>query len=182
MKRTIQINLAGTIFNIDDDAYEILRDYLNAVERQFMSSVEGREVINDLEMRMSELFTERLKPLRQVIAADDVREVLKVLGAPEDIGGRRETGSHYSQNYSGHYRDSRRSRRMYRDGQDKSIGGVCSGLAYYFNTDPLLLRILFVIGLFMGFGFLLYLILWIALPAANSPEQIREMKTGSNYF
>ena len=53
MKRTIQINLAGTIFNIDDDAYEILRDYLNAVERQFMSSVEGREVISDLEMRMS---------------------------------------------------------------------------------------------------------------------------------
>lgn len=182
MKRTIQINLAGTIFNIDDDAYEILRDYLNAVERQFMSSVEGREVINDLEMRMSELFTERLKPLRQVIAADDVREVLKVLGAPEDIGGRRETGSHYSQTYSSQYRDGRRSRRMYRDGQDKSVGGVCSGLAYYFNTDPLLLRILFVIGLFMGFGFLLYLILWIALPVANSPEQIREMKTGSNYF
>jgi phage shock protein PspC (stress-responsive transcriptional regulator) len=71
---------------------------------------------------------------------------------------------------------------MYRDGQDKSIGGVCSGLAYYFNTDPLLLRILFVIGLFMGFGFLLYLVLWIALPQAVTPDQIREMKTGSSYF
>lgn len=182
MKRTIQINLAGTIFNIDDDAYEILRDYLNAVERQFLSSVEGREVINDLEMRMSELFTERLKPLRQVIATDDVREVLKVLGAPDDIGGHRDAGQRYTQSNSNRYGNGRRSRRMYRDGQDKSIGGVCSGLAYYFNTDPLLLRILFVIGLFMGFGFLLYLVLWIALPQAQSPEQIREMKTGSVYF
>lgn len=182
MKRTIQINLAGTIFNIDDDAYEILRDYLNAVERQFMSSVEGREVMHDLEMRMSELFTERLKPLRQVISAEDVSEVLKVLGAPEDIGGHHEGGPRHSQPYSSHYSGARRSRRMFRDTQDKSIGGVCSGLAYYFNTDPLLLRILFVIGLFMGFGFLLYIILWIALPQAQTPEQISEMKTGSNYF
>ena len=182
MKRTIQINLAGTIFNIDDDAYEILRDYLNAVERQFMSSVEGREVMHDLEMRMSELFTERLKPLRQVISIDDVREVLKVLGAPEDIGGRPDGAPRYSQTYNSRYNGGRRSRRMYRDGQDKSIGGVCSGLAYYFNTDPLLLRVLFIVGLFVGFGFLLYLILWIALPQAQSPEQISEMKTGSNYF
>jgi phage shock protein PspC (stress-responsive transcriptional regulator) len=182
MKRTIQINLAGTIFNIDDDAYEILRDYLNAVEHQFVSGVEGREVMHDLETRMAELFTERLKPLRQVISQEDVREILKVLGAPEDIGGHRESGQRYSQSGSGRYSGGRRSRRMYRDGQDKSIGGVCSGLAYYFNTDPLLLRILFVIGLFMGFGFLLYLVLWIALPQAITPEQISEMKTGSNYF
>lgn len=182
MKRTIQINLAGTIFNIDDDAYEILRDYLNAVEHQFMASVEGREVMHDLETRMSELFTERLKPLRQVISSEDVREVLKVLGAPEDIGGHREGGQPYSARHSGRYEGGRRSRRMFRDVQDKSVGGVCSGLAYYFNTDPLLLRILFVIGLFMGFGFLLYLVLWIALPQAQSPDQIREMKTGSYYF
>jgi phage shock protein PspC (stress-responsive transcriptional regulator) len=182
MKRTIQINLAGTIFNIDDDAYEILRDYLNAVEHQFMASVEGREVIHDLEMRMAELFNERLKPLRQVISAEDVREVLKVLGAPEDIGGRSTGNAGYSHSYTGRYRGGRRSRRMYRDGQDKSIGGVCSGLAYYFNTDPLLIRILFVIALFMGFGFLLYLVLWVALPQAQTPEQIREMKSGSYYF
>ena len=182
MKKTIQINLAGTIFNIDDDAYDVMRNYLNAVERQFMSGVEGREVMNDLETRMSELFTERLKPLRQVISIEDVREVLKVLGAPEDIGGRNGGGQRYSQPYSGNYGGARRSRRMYRDGQDKSIGGVCSGLAYYFNTDPLLLRILFVVGLFMGFGFLLYVVLWIAIPQAMTLDQISEMKSGSNSF
>jgi len=182
MKRTIQINLAGTIFNIDDDAYEMLRDYLTAVERQFASATDGREVIHDLELRMAELFTEKLKPLRQVISVDDVKEVLNILGNPEDIGGHKDTGYRYTNPYTGRYQGPRRSRRMYRDPQDKPIGGVCSGMAYYFNTDPLLIRILFVIALFMGFGFLLYLILWIALPVAQTPEQISEMKTGSNYF
>lgn len=182
MKRTIQINLAGSIFNIDDDAYEVLRDYLSAVERQFLSATDGREVIHDLELRMAELFTERLKPLRQVISVDDVREVLKVLGNPEDIGGRQDGGYRYTNPYSGRYQGRRRNRRMYRDPEDKPIGGVCSGMAWYFNTDPLLIRILFVIALFMGFGFLLYLILWIALPVAQTPDQVAEMKTGSNYF
>ena len=69
---------------------------------------------------------------------------------------------------------------MYRDPDDKPIGGVCSGLAYYFNTDPLLMRILFVIGLFIGFGFILYLVLWIALPLADTPEEIEEMRSGSS--
>lgn len=178
MKRTIQINLAGSIFNIDDDAYEILREYLTSVERQFAARTEGREVINDLEMRMAELFNERLKPHRQVVSAEDVREVLKTLGAPEDIGGRQETGHRYGPRYE----TGRRSRRMFRDPDDKPIGGVCSGLAYYFNTDPLLIRILFIIALFMGFGFLLYIVLWIALPLAQTPDQISEMKTGSHYF
>jgi len=182
MKRTVQINLAGTIFNIDDDAYEVLFDYLGAVERQFTSATDGREVIHDLELRMAELFTERLKPLRQVISVEDVQEVLKVLGNPEDIGGRQDPGYRFSSSRSGHYSRGRRSRRMYRDGDDKVLGGVCSGMAYYFNTDPLLMRILFVIALFMGFGFLLYVVLWIALPMAQTPDQISEMKTGSNYF
>jgi phage shock protein PspC (stress-responsive transcriptional regulator) len=182
MKRTIQINLAGTIFNIDDDAYEMLHDYLGAVERQFASATDGREVIHDLELRMAELFTERLKPLRQVVSTDDVREVLTILGNPEDIGGRKDTGYNTSSRHSSRYTGGRRSRRMYRDSEDKPVGGVCSGMAYYFNTDPLLIRILFVIALFMGFGFLLYIILWIILPVAQTPDQISEMKTGSNYF
>ncbi|MFH0761554.1 MAG: PspC domain-containing protein [Bacteroidota bacterium] len=181
MKRTIQINLAGTIFNIDDDAYEILHDYLGAVERQFTSATDGREVIHDLELRMAELFTERLKPLRQVVSIDDVQEVLAILGKPEDIGGRQDAGYQKSTRFSS-YSGGRRSRRMYRDSEDKQLGGVCSGMAYYFNTDPLLIRILMVIALFMGFGFLLYIILWIVIPVALTPDQISEMKTGSNYF
>ena len=181
MKRTIQINLAGSIFNIDDDAYEILHDYLSAVERQFTSATDGREVIHDLELRMAELFTERLKPLRQVVSIEDVREVLSILGNPEDIGGRQDAGYQKYSRRSG-YSGGRRSRRMYRDSEDKQLGGVCSGMAYYFNTDPLLIRILMVIALFMGFGFLLYIILWIVIPVALTPDQISEMKTGSNYF
>lgn len=179
MKKTIQINLAGSIFHIDDDAYDLLREYLNSVERQFASSADGSEIIHDLEVRMAELFTERLKPHRQVINLADVNEVLGVLGGPEDMGEGRDAG--YQRSSREHY-EGRRHRRMYRDPDDKPIGGVCSGLAYYFNTDPLLIRILFVVALFVGFGFLLYVVLWIALPMAQTPEQVREMKTGSHFF
>lgn len=178
MKKAIQINLAGAIFHIDEDAYEILRDYLNSVERKFGRSAEGAEVIQDLEARMAELFTERLKPHRKVISAEDVRDVLTTLGTPEDMGAGEEPEWSGSRNR----RTGKRYRRMYRDPDDKPIGGVCSGLGYYFNTDPLLIRILFVIALFIGFGFLAYIVLWIALPLAQTPEQISEMRSGSYFF
>jgi phage shock protein PspC (stress-responsive transcriptional regulator) len=175
MKKTIQINLAGTVFHIDDDAYELLRTYLNSVERKMQRDPGASEVLHDLETRMAELFTEKLGNHRQVVSIQDVRETLEVLGAPSDFGGqeRSQSGGH---NYQ------RRYKRMYRDPVDKPIGGVCSGLAYYFNTDPLLIRILFVIGLFAGFGFLLYLVLWIALPLAETAEQQEEMRSGTPVF
>lgn len=178
MKKAIQINLAGTIFHIDEDAYEILREYLNGVEHQFARSSDGAEVIEDMEHRMGELFTDRLKPHRKVISAEDVRFVLNTMGAPEDFGEKRP----FSEAGSRGRREGQRYRRMYRDSDDKPIGGVCSGLGYYFNTDPLLIRILFVIALFMGFGLLVYIVLWIALPLAQTPEQISEMRSGSYYF
>ena len=174
MKKTIQINLAGTVFHIDDDAYDLLRNYLNSVERKFSRDPGGSEVIQDLEIRMAELFTEKLSAHREVIAIQDVREVLEVLGGPSEMGSQESRGRD-------NYRHNRRYKRMYRDPEDKPIGGVCSGLAYYFNTDPLMLRILFVIGLFVGFGFLLYLILWIALPVAETPEQQEEMRSASAF-
>jgi phage shock protein PspC (stress-responsive transcriptional regulator) len=175
MKKTIQINLAGTVFHIDDDAYEILRKYINSVESKFSRDPGGSEVLNDLESRMAELFSEKLKNGREVINVQDVREVLEVMGAPKEMGSEERRGD------GSDYRYKRRYKRMYRDPDDKPIGGVCSGLAYYFNTDPLLIRILFVIGLFVGFGFLLYLVLWIALPMAETPEEIEEMRSGTSF-
>ncbi len=179
MKKAIQINLAGIVFHIDEDAYEILREYLTGVEHQFSGSSEGNEVIQDLEIRMAELFTERMKPHRKAISSEDVVAVLKTMGAPEDIG--ENMGEHHSHRGRERYSGKRHSR-MYRDSKDKPIGGVCSGLAYYFNTDPLLIRILFIIALFIGFGFLAYIVLWIALPLAQTSEQFSEMRSGSYYF
>ena len=179
MKKAIKINLCGIIFHIDEDAYEILREYLTGVEHQFSRSAEGSEVIQDLEIRMAELFSERMKPHRKVISSEDVRAVLITMGAPEDIGEKKH--EHYSHSGRDRFAGKRHSR-MYRDSEDKPIGGVCSGLAFYFNTDPLLIRILFIIALFVGFGFLVYIVLWIALPLAQTPEQISEMRSGSYYF
>ncbi len=180
MKKTIQINLAGTVFHIDDDAYDLLRNYLNSVERKFSRDPGGAEVIQDLETRMAELFTEKLNAHREVIGVQDVREVLEVLGAPSEMGGQEEERGQERRSRNEHRHD-RRYKRMYRDSVDSPVGGVCSGLAYYFNTDPLLLRILFIIGLFVGFGFLLYIVLWIALPVAESPQQLEEMRSGSSF-
>ncbi len=184
MKKTIQINLAGTVFHIDDDAYELLRNYLNSVERKFSHDQGGSEVIQDLESRIAELFTEKLNAHKEVVGLQDVRETLEVLGTPSDMGGQdnQEHQGGHGRRSRGDYGHDRRYKRMYRDSVDKPVGGVCSGLAYYFNTDPLLLRVLFVIGLLVGFGFLLYLVLWIALPVAESPEQLDEMRNGSRYF
>ena len=179
MKKAIQINLAGTVFHIDEDAYEILRDYLNGVEDQFSGSSDGSEVIQDMEHRMAELFAEKLRPHRKVIATEDVKEVLKTMGAPNDFG---EQKNKRAENTNRERRSNRHYRRMYRDPDDKPVGGVCSGLSYYFNTDPLLIRILFVISLFVGFGFLAYIVLWIALPMAQTADQVSEMRSGSHYF
>lgn len=187
MKKTIQINLAGTVFHIDDDAYDLLRNYLNSVEKKFSRDPGGSEVIQDLETRMAELFTEKLNAHREVVGIQDVKEALEVLGAPSDMGGqeggdRQEGHERHEGRDRNDYRHDRRYKRMYRDSVDKPVGGVSSGLAYYFNTDPLLIRILFVIGLFVGFGFLLYLVLWIALPVAESPQQLEEMRSGTRYY
>lgn len=179
MKRAIQINLAGTVFHIDEDAYAILRDYLNGVERQFSGSSDGPEVIQDMEHRMAELFTEKLSPHHKVIASEDVKDVLQTMGVPHDFG---EKTYNRSDNMNRERTGQRQYRRMYRDTVDKPVGGVCSGLGYYFNMDPLLLRILFVIALFVGFGFLVYIVLWIALPKAETQEQINEMRNGSIHF
>ena len=179
MKRAIQINLAGTVFHIDEDAYEILRNYLKGVENQFSGTSDGPEVIQDMEHRMAELFTEKLSDHHKVIALDDVKDVLQTMGAPNDFGEKKYTRS---ENVNRESTGRRHYRRMYRDSVDKPVGGVCSGLGYYFNIDPLLLRILFVIGLFVGFGFLVYIVLWIALPVAQTPEQINDMHNGPNHF
>jgi len=179
MKRAIQINLAGTVFHIDEDAYAILRDYLTGVENQFSGSNDGPEVIQDMEHRMAELFSEKLDPHHKVISTEDVRDVLKTMGAPNDFG---EKKYNRSENMNSERTGHRHYRRMYRNSVDKPVGGVCSGLGYYFNIDPLLIRLLFVIGLFVGFGFLVYIVLWIALPMAQTQEQIEEMRNGSNYY
>lgn len=169
MKLTVNINLGGYAFNMDEDAYERLRQYLKTIEREFSGESSSAEIISDIEGRVAELFKMRLTVYKQVINMRDVMEVMEILGSPELISG---SGSAESEP-----RTASSSCRIYRDPDRRIFGGVCAGLAAYLNMDALIIRIIFVI-LFLagGFGILIYLVLWVVLPEARTTAQKLEMR------
>jgi phage shock protein PspC (stress-responsive transcriptional regulator) len=173
MKKTLSINLSGSVFNIDDDAYQLLRDYLNLIERHFGNEEESKEIISDIEARIAELFKERITDFKHVITISDVEEIIDIMGQPEEIidpGDADQYGKKERFGPSGY-------RRMYRDPDNRIFGGVCSGMAAYWGTDPLIIRIIFVVAtlIFLS-GAVIYLILWIVLPEAKTTAQKLEMR------
>ena len=160
MDKTININLGGTLFQIDDEAFRKLRDYLQAINNRFGNVQGGHETIEDIESRIAEIFQSR-KGSAGVITRENVESMILIIGKPEDFDqseGEPEVPVYVSQ-----------KKRMYRNPEDKIIGGVCSGIATYLETDPVLFRILFVLfAAFFGVGFFVYIGLWIALPAAKT--------------
>ena len=134
MKVTVNINLGGYAFHVDDDAYERLRQYMKNLEKEFSGESSSAEIMSDIEGRIAELFRMRLNSYKQVITMKDVEEVMSILGSPEAISGGDTTEEV----------PPRAQRRIYRDPDGRIIGGVCSGLAAYFTWDPLIMRILFV--------------------------------------
>ena len=173
MKKAIKINLSGIIFHIDDDAYEKLKSYLDTISRHFSNKQESEEIIKDIEARIAELFQERITAEKQVITVTIVNEVIDIMGNPEDIA---DTGEGSDEQKSFHESYST-SKRLYRDPENSVIGGVCGGLAAYFGVDPVIFRLLFVIFLFAGgASILVYVILWIVLPKAETAAQKLEMR------
>jgi len=174
MKKAIKINLSGIIFHIDEDAYSKLKKYLDAISSHFSNQEESKEIINDIEARIAELFEEKKNKDEEVINLDLVNEVIEIMGNPEDIA---DTGDESSngQKQSGAYRT--KNKRLYRDPDNSVISGVCGGLGAYFNIDPIIFRLLFVIVLFAGGASLfIYIILWIVLQKAETAGQKLEMR------
>ncbi len=173
MKKTIKINLNGIIFNIDDDAYEKLKSYLDTISRYFSNKQESKEIIDDIEARIAELFNERVSAENQVITLTIVNQVIDIMGNPEDIA---DTGDGGDDQRSFHDSYSN-SKKLYRDPENSVIAGVCGGLSAYFNIDPVIFRLLFVIFFFAGgASVLVYVILWIVLPKAETAAQKLEMR------
>ncbi len=167
MNKTIIINISGAIFHIEEDAYEVLKSYMTEVKRHFGLSADSFEIVTDIENRIAELFSEILKrDMKQVITLPDVEAIITQMGRPVDFdlpdnaepAATEETESIKNPN-----------RKLYRDGDDKVLGGVCSGLAHYFSTDPVWLRLIWAL-LFIaaGFGTIPYIILWIVMPVART--------------
>jgi phage shock protein PspC (stress-responsive transcriptional regulator) len=175
MNKTISINLGGYFFHIDEDAYQKLSRYFDAVKRSL--SPDGRdEIMKDIESRIAELFQERLKNDKQVVGLSEIEEVISIMGQPEDYKIDDEKTSYQSSSTSStnfYYP----SKRLYRDKENGMIGGVMAGLGHYLGIDSLWLRILMVI-LFFGFGtgLFVYIVLWILVPEAVTTTQKLEMK------
>ncbi|MDQ6890325.1 MAG: PspC domain-containing protein, partial [Bacteroidota bacterium] len=170
MKKVININFQGSVVPIEETSYELLKQYTESL-RVYFADEEGRdEIINDIESRISELFQQRLKSGSTCITDDDVNVIFKNIGRPEDFeeaeGGEKKTNGH-KESPSGTFQFSRfneKSKRLYRDENNKILGGVCSGIAAYLGIDPVIVRVLFIVS---GIGFLAYILLWIFVPGSN---------------
>lgn len=170
MKITVSINLGGYSYNIDEDAYAELKRYLKNLELHFAAEESSSEILSDIESRMGELLRSRLTSYKQVITTEDVRYAISVLGTPEDISDNETTSA--SEKFA-----SRGYHRMYRDPDQRIIGGVCAGMGAYWHIEPWLVRVIFFIFAMMGgLGILLYFILWVVIPEAKTTAQKIEMK------
>ncbi|MGN7808292.1 MULTISPECIES: PspC domain-containing protein [Flavobacterium] len=173
MNKTVNINLGGMFFHIDEDAYLKLSRYFDAIKRSLNNSSGQDEIIKDIEMRVSELLTEKQKSEKHVVGLKDVDEVIAVMGQPEDY--RIEDEESTSQSNSSY--NTRRHKKLYRDKENGMVGGVATGLAHYFGIDAVWVKIVFLIFVFAGFGtgILAYFVLWVVTPEAVTTSEKLEM-------
>lgn len=169
MKKTVNINLAGIIFHIDEDAFDQLNGYLNRIKKHYKNEDGCEEIASDIEARIAELLQEKGV---EIISIDNVEELISILGEPESYEENDEKDN--SESYQ--YKSVKNKKRIYRDGENEIIGGVCSGIAAYFDIDPVFIRLVFIIALFTGPGVLIYLILWAIIPEAKTTAEKLQMK------
>ncbi len=171
MNKTISINIGGLFFQIDEEAYKLLENYLDSLKKHFENTEGKEEILQDIESRIAEIFQVKIENGAALIVPADVEEAIKILGKPDDIDS------------SGDNKEAKKEKnpvskkRLFRDEDNKVLGGVCSGLGHYFNVDPVWFRIGFIIALLIfGSSALIYLILWIIIPKAATTEEKLNMK------
>lgn len=175
MKKIININLSGRVIPIEDTAYEKLQAYIESLRRYFANEEGKDEIINDIESRIAELMNDKVKKGDTAITDDNIEEIINAMGRVEDFEAadtdtteqaQPQPQSDQYQSETGKEKTKKQSRgRLYRDTNDRFIGGVCSGIADYTNVDPAIVRIIFaILGFATGIGILAYIILWMVLP------------------
>ena len=200
MKEVMNIGIGGKSFVVETSAYEILRDYLELFSSKIKPG-ESSEVMEDIESRIAELCSENISAYKNVVTESIVVKIVTQLGLPngesyrpfqgaaagaaKGATGAASASSGTSGAYSGAAgaaygagaEEQSVPKKLFRDSDDKMIGGVCSGLGFYLGADPVLVRVLFLIALLFGtLGFWVYLIIWIVAPLAVNPVQKCEMR------
>lgn len=167
MNKIIQINLAGQAVSIDEQAYQKLSEYLKQLENHFATTPDGSEILGDIESRIAELFFSKLKKGNAFINNTDVSEAITLMGTPSDMG----IEDDYEEQATDQNSSAETSKKLFRDPNDRVLGGVCSGLAAYFGMDTSLMRVITVLlVVFAGLPIFIYIILWAILPEATSPQ------------
>lgn len=171
MNKTIDINIANQIFHLDENAYIMLKNYLDAIKAYLANEESQEEIIQDIEARIAELFIERMISDKQVINTDDVKEIIKIMGQPEDYDLSDEDIKSTS-------RKQNVNKKLYRDKENSYISGVSSGLAHYIGLDVVWVRLLWILFTIFsaGWAILVYILLWILIPEAKTTAEKLAMK------
>ncbi len=174
MNKTVNINLAGIFFHIDEDAYLKMQRYLDAIKRSFTDSQGRDEIIADIEARIAELFSEKIKDERQVIGVQEVDEVIAIMGQPEDY----RLDEEIFEDEPKSDQKTKSSRQLYRDTTNSYVGGVSSGLAHYLSIEPIWIRLAWILFTIFSSGafVLIYIAFWIFVPEAQTTADFLAMK------
>jgi len=167
MKKVININFHGRVIPIEETSYDLLKQYTDSL-RNYFATEEGRdEIINDIESRIAELFDERLKAGATCITDDDINAIINNMGRPQDFADADDSGpAPKTQARESEYQQAPlKGKKLYRDENNKILGGVCSGIAAYFDIEPIIVRLVFF---FSGIGFIAYIFLWIFVPGSHT--------------
>ncbi|OGF25487.1 hypothetical protein A2331_01300 [Candidatus Falkowbacteria bacterium RIFOXYB2_FULL_34_18] len=177
MKKSINITINNFVFQIEEDAYDILDKYLISIKNYYGKEKEGAEILFDIEASIAEKFSEKINHKKQVINLRDVEKVIRVMGQVEEFEQNENVEKNTKNSKDGKKEEQILVKKLYRDEDDQIIAGVCSGVASYFGIDPIFIRLLFVALFFMnGAGILIYIILWAVMPLAKTSSQKLEMR------
>lgn len=177
MKKTISISLGGRAFIFEEDAYNMLKNYLDDIQSRLCGGEGASEIYSDIENRVSEILSSKISAITQVVNLAMVHNIMSTIGAPHYFGENKEKKSYDTP--PPHYRVVEVERRFMRDPNRRVLGGVCAGIASYMSTDVTLIRILSLILFFcVGFGLIPYLILWLVVPKARTQAEIDMLNRG----
>lgn len=182
MTTTITVNISGNAFTIEEEAFQKLEIYLKSIRSRISNASEADEIIADIEARITELFRASCPTTREVVTLQMVNEMIGIMGQPGDFGDdEAETENTNTTSQAPINEPLSMPKKLYRDPSNQMIGGVCAGLAAYFNTDTSIMRLIFVLLLFAGISPFLYIVLWIAMPPALTMAQRSQMYGYTNY-
>ena len=175
MKKTVTVNLSGTVYNIDEDAYALLDSYLKNLRVCFKREVDGEEIVRDMEARIAELLNEDLGDKQTVITIENVEKVIGRMGKPEDFSDE-DADADGKRSWAGD-KSTTMGKRLFRNPDDRILGGVLSGIAAYFGINATLLRLLLLVAVFfVHVLILIYIILWIVIPLARTATEKLQMR------